>query len=204
MTSTHTKCSNCTWSGARDCVPSEIPLPDFSRIDKEIERLEKLETEAEEFLELKERRTNYMGEDVERRIALFHEEVRRELRTVNEDARSARATLSRLRKEKKLLKRREQQVLSEGLKNVEELEQLEALEQLNRDIAAVPHMVAGEDTVAVGNVPVSSPDERFPSRVLTPLHPGTGLQGVAQFDAFVAERFVFHGFSDISGVFADN
>ena len=154
-----------------------------------MERLEKLEEEAEVSVEMREQEASGARALVE---------------VKEREASSARATLSRLRKQKKLLKRREQQMLSEGLKNVEELEQLEALEQLNRDIAAVPHVVAGEDTVAVGNVPVSSPDERFPSGVLTPLHPGTGLQGVAQFDAFVAERFVFHGFSDISGVFADN
>ena len=36
-------------------------------------------------------------------------------------------------------------MLSEGLKNVEELERLEALEQLNRDIAAILNVVVARE-----------------------------------------------------------
>ena len=95
-------------------------------------------------------------------------------------------------------------MFKEGFKNVEELERLEALEELNRDIAALPNVGLGENVVAAGDVPVSTSVERFPSGLLTPLNPGSDLQEVARFDAFVAERFVCHGFGGISGASADS
>lgn len=54
-----------------------------------------------------------------------------------ERVRNARAKMKRLRKQKKLLKRKEVEVFEAGREDAEELERLELLEQFNHEIASV-------------------------------------------------------------------
>jgi hypothetical protein len=42
------ECSNYYSVGGQKCVPMEVPIPNFARIDREIERLEQIEAKANE------------------------------------------------------------------------------------------------------------------------------------------------------------
>jgi hypothetical protein len=54
LSSLHKKCGNCIRFGVQSCEPEAVPLPDYSRIDKEISRLEKIEDEEEARLRVEE------------------------------------------------------------------------------------------------------------------------------------------------------
>ena len=41
------RCGNCYRDGVKDCVPADIPLPDFSKIDRELAKLEAQEEAVE-------------------------------------------------------------------------------------------------------------------------------------------------------------
>ena len=47
MSSLKKECGNCYRNGVTSCVPVEVPLPDFSRLDQELARLEQQESEAD-------------------------------------------------------------------------------------------------------------------------------------------------------------
>lgn len=126
LSSLSEKCSNCVRSNIAKCEPENLPLPDFSKIDKEMERLERLEDAEEARLRVEED----MAE-----AALVR-------------ARQAREKLSRLRKQKKLLRRKEQELFDKGLSSASELEALEAQEALISEISSVnPEASLGAHTV---------------------------------------------------------
>ncbi|KAL7780671.1 hypothetical protein CFE70_010696 [Pyrenophora teres f. teres 0-1] len=104
MSSLSDRCGNCYRNGVKECVPAQIPLPDFSKIDRGMGKLEKR-------------------------------------------MRVARSKLKRLRKQKRLLKRREQQVFDAGREEAEDLERLEALEHLNQAVASTNPEVPAEAAV---------------------------------------------------------
>jgi hypothetical protein len=106
MSSLKKECGNCYRNGVKTCVPVEVPLPDFSKLDQELARLEQQETEAN-------------AAEAKALGALL----------------AARQKKDQLRKQRKLLKRREQQWVDESGKFVEEIEALEASKGLNREIA---------------------------------------------------------------------
>ena len=105
MSSLKKECGNCYRNGVKSCVPVEVPLPDFSRLDQELARLEQQESEA----------------DAAEAAAL-------------DALLAARAKKDRLRKQRKVLKRREQQWVDESGKFVEEIEALEAVDDINREV----------------------------------------------------------------------
>lgn len=105
MSSLKKECGNCYRNGVKSCVPVEVPVPNFEKLDQELARLERQESEA----------------DAEEAAAL-------------QSLMAARAKRDRLRKQKKMLKRREQQWIDESGKFVEEIEALEAVEGINRDV----------------------------------------------------------------------
>ena len=110
-------------------------------------------------------------------------------------------------------------MLSEGLKNVEELERLEALEQLNRDIAAMLNVVvarepalesagvieesapstevvtssfavsSGKNSLLNEGSPIISPRNHFPQSRLA-------SEEISLFDAFAAKILPFPGLLD--------
>ena len=47
MSSLKKECGNYYRNGVKLCVPVEVPLPDFSRLDQELARLEQQESEAD-------------------------------------------------------------------------------------------------------------------------------------------------------------
>lgn len=108
MSSLSTKCGNCERRGIKICDPLEPPLPNFSRLDKEMDRLARMEEEAE----------------------LAEEKAMEALQ-------AARAKLLRLRKQRRFLKRKEQRLFDETSRHVEELEVLEGREALNDDITSL-------------------------------------------------------------------
>lgn len=105
MSSLKKECGNCYRNGVKTCVPVEIPLPDFTKLDKELARLEQQESEAD-------------AAEAKALDALL----------------AARAKKDRLRKQRKLLKRREQQYVDDSGKYVEDIEALEAGESLNAEM----------------------------------------------------------------------
>jgi hypothetical protein len=106
MSSLKKECGNCYRNGVKSCVPVEIPVPNFEKLDQELARLEQQEADA----------------DAAEAAAL-------------QSLMAARAKKDRLRKQRKMLKRREQQWVDGSGKYVEEIEALEAMEGLNRDVA---------------------------------------------------------------------
>lgn len=54
FSSLHVKCTNYIRFGSPKCEPEEIPLPDYLKIDAELERLERLEAEEEAKLRVEE------------------------------------------------------------------------------------------------------------------------------------------------------
>jgi Na+-translocating ferredoxin:NAD+ oxidoreductase RnfC subunit len=106
MSSLKKECGNCYRVGGQKCVPVEVPIPNFERIDREMNRLEQQEAEADE------------AESAALQAIL-----------------AARAKKDRIRKQRKMLQRREQQWVDEAGQYVEDIEALEAVEGINRDVA---------------------------------------------------------------------
>lgn len=106
MASLRKECGNCYRVGGQKCVPVEVPVPNFDRIDRELQRLEQQEAEAD------------AAESAALQAIL-----------------AARNKKDRIRKQKKLLKRREQQWVDEAGKYVEDIEALDAVDGINRDVA---------------------------------------------------------------------
>lgn len=126
MSSLASVCGNCYRDGKTECLPAHIPMPDFSKIDRELAKLEAQEDEVDA-----------QDEADEKLIEAAQERLR-----------VRRAKKRRLRKQKKLLKRREAEVFDNGRVAAEELEQLELIEQLNQDLASVnPEAPAEAHTV---------------------------------------------------------
>jgi hypothetical protein len=90
MSSLNKACGNCYKYGIKECVPVEVSLPDYSKLDQELARLEQLESEA----------------DAAGSAAL-------------NALLAARRKKDRLRKQRKVLVRREQQLMDESGKFVE-------------------------------------------------------------------------------------
>jgi chemotaxis regulatin CheY-phosphate phosphatase CheZ len=105
MSSLKKECGNCHRNGVKTCVPVEVPIPDFTKLDKELACLEQQESDAD-------------VAETKALDALF----------------AAHAKKDRLRKQRKLLKRREQQWMDESGKFVEEIEALEAVEGINQEV----------------------------------------------------------------------
>jgi hypothetical protein len=105
LSSLSKKCGNCEFSGIAKCEPVDLPVPDFSRIDSELARLEALEEEADEAEE----------------AALLA-------------LQAARSKRSRIAKQKKLLKRREQRWFDASAQYVADLDFLENQERVLDDV----------------------------------------------------------------------
>jgi hypothetical protein len=106
MSSLKKECGNCYRNGVKVCVPVVVPIPDYSKLDKEMARLEQQENDA----------------DAAEAAAL-------------EALLAARAKKDRLRKQRKLLVRREQQWMDESGRFVEEIEALEAVDGINQEVS---------------------------------------------------------------------
>lgn len=105
MSSLREECGNCHRNGIKSCEPVEVPPPNFARLDKEMERLAAQEAEA----------------DAAEEAAL-------------DALLAARAKKNRLRKQKKLLQRREQKWFADSDALVNDLEVLEARDALNSEV----------------------------------------------------------------------
>ena len=191
MSSLSERCGHCVRVGRYDCEPGDLPRTNFAVIDKEKERLQSMEEDAER-------------EDAEAMKANVE---------AMERSRLARAKLSRVREQKRFLRLREQKMFDEGLKSVEELEALEAAQKIIEGVqgAGVEKNTASvaetssprveERLVGVSNVPVGegtslndgsplfSPGEHFPESRLA-------SEEIAAFDAFAAKMFPLPGLLD--------
>jgi hypothetical protein len=105
MSSLKKKCRNCYRSRNTSCVPVEVPIPNFSKLDRELKRLDAQEAEADDAEE----------KAIEALLA-------------------AHSKKRLLRNQRKLLKRREQQCVNKSSRFVEEIEALEAVKALNRKV----------------------------------------------------------------------
>ncbi|KAF2028297.1 hypothetical protein EK21DRAFT_70215, partial [Setomelanomma holmii] len=107
-------CGNCYRDGRTECLPADIPMPDFSKIDRELAKLD----EQEEALEARQEADEKLLDEVQERL------------------RVSRSKGRRLRKQRKLLKRREVEIFEEGRVEAEELAKLEVLEQFNQELSS--------------------------------------------------------------------
>lgn len=114
LSSLSQKCGNCEAVGASECVPADIPAPDFSKIESEIAKVESQLADSERQAE---------QDEAEAEAAWLR-------------MKAAREKSKRLRKQHKFLKRKEQKLFDKNLPSVEDLEALEAAERLNQEIAA--------------------------------------------------------------------
>ena len=115
LSSLSERCGNCESVGAASCAPVDIPIPNFSRIDKEMEKLRKQEEETDEALEAQE---------------AIAEAALAEMRAL-------RAKARRLRKQKAILKQKEQQIFNTGAEDAADIEALERRAHLNDAVASV-------------------------------------------------------------------
>lgn len=114
LSSLSVKCGNCEAVGASSCVPVDILVPDFSKVESEISKVEEQLVANEAEIE----RGEAEAEAAWLRI------------------KAARSKSKRLRRQYKFLKRKEQNLFDKGLPDVEDLETLESLERLNQEVAA--------------------------------------------------------------------
>ena len=118
-------CGNCYKAGRSECLPADVPLPDFTKINRELQKLE----EQEEAVEAQQ-------DADEAAIAAAQERLR-----------VSRSKMRRLRKQRKLLKKREKEMFETGREDAEELEKLKRLKQLNKAIASTNLEVPAEAAV---------------------------------------------------------
>lgn len=119
MSSLREECGNCHRNGIKVCEPVDVPAPNFARLDREIARLDAQEAEA----------------DAAEEAAL-------------DALLAARAKKNRLRKQRKLLQRREQKWASDSSKLADELEALEGLEDINKEVEVLENgLMPGTSTL---------------------------------------------------------
>ena len=106
MSSLKKECGNCYRVGGQKCVPVEVPIPNFKRIDQELERWELQEAEA----------NNAKAAALQAMLAV-------------------RAKKDRIRKQRKLLKRRKQQQVDKTGKFVEDIKALKAVDGINYEVS---------------------------------------------------------------------
>jgi TolA-binding protein len=114
LSSLNDVCGNCYRDGLTVCVPANIPMPDFSKIDRELAKLEKQEEAVE------------AQQDADEKVI---EEAQERLRI-------SRSKMKRLRKQRKLLKRKETEIFEAGREDAEELGRLEDRERFNQELAS--------------------------------------------------------------------
>jgi hypothetical protein len=96
---------NCYRKGNTSCIPIEVPVPNFTKLDQELARLNAQEAEVDAAEE----------KAIEALIA-------------------ARSKKRQLRDQRKLLKRRKQLVVDKSSRFIEEIKALEAVEDINREV----------------------------------------------------------------------
>jgi hypothetical protein len=114
MSSLSEVCGQCYRDGVKECLPANIPMPDFSKIDRELEKLEKQEEAVE------------AQQDADEKL----------IAEAQERLRVSRSKMRRLRKQRKLLKRKEADVFETGREDAEELDRLEERERFNQELAS--------------------------------------------------------------------
>ena len=106
MSSLSKKCGNYKFVSALECVPAKVPVPNFSKIEKSLEELERQELETEAKIK------------VDKAVA----------KAALKRIRTARLKLKRLRKQRRLLKNKERKLFNSSLAEIEEIKALKAQE----------------------------------------------------------------------------
>jgi TolA-binding protein len=115
MSSLSQLCGQCYRDGKKECLPANIPVPDFSKIDRELAKLEAQEEAVE------------AQQDADEKV----------IADAQERLRVSRSKMKRLRKQRKLLKRKEADVFEAGREDAEGLERLEERERFIQELASV-------------------------------------------------------------------
>jgi hypothetical protein len=98
----------------KECLPANILIPDFLKINRELEKLEKQEEAVE------------AQQDANKKL----------IAEAQERLRVSRSKMRWLRKQRKLLKQKEADVFKAGWEDAEELDQLEKRERFNQELAS--------------------------------------------------------------------
>jgi hypothetical protein len=107
-------CGQCYCDGRKECLPANIQVPDFLKIDRELAKLEA----QEEAVEAQQDADEKLIADAQERLRVL------------------RSKMKRLRKQRKLLKRKEAAIFEDGREDAEELDRLEERERFNQEIAS--------------------------------------------------------------------
>jgi hypothetical protein len=99
----------CYRNSVKECLPAHIPMPDFSKIDRELEKLEK----QEEAVKAQQDANKKLIAEAQERLQVSRSKIRQ------------------LRKQRKLLKQKEADVFEAGQEDAEELDRLEERERFN-------------------------------------------------------------------------
>jgi hypothetical protein len=99
----------------KECLPANIPVPDFSKINRELTKLEAQEEAVE------------AQQDTNKKV----------IADAQERLRVSRSKMKRLRKQQKLLKQKEADVFEASQEDAEGLERLEERERFIQELASV-------------------------------------------------------------------
>jgi hypothetical protein len=114
MSSLSEVCGQCYRDSIKECLPAYIPIPDFSKINRELEKLKKQEEAVK------------AQQDTDKKL----------IAEAQERLQVSRSKMRRLRKQRKLLKQKEADVFEAGQEDAEELDRLEKRERFNQELAS--------------------------------------------------------------------
>jgi chromosome segregation ATPase len=100
MSSLSKVCRQCYRNSVKECLPAYIPMPDFSKINRKLEKLEKQEEAVE------------AQQDADKKL----------IAEAQERLQVLRSKMRQLRKQRKLLKQKEADIFEAGREDAEELD----------------------------------------------------------------------------------
>jgi chromosome segregation ATPase len=114
MSSLSKVCGQCYRDSVKECLPANILIPDFSKINRKLEKLKK----QEEAVEAQQDANKKLIAEAQERLQV------------------SRSKMRQLRKQRKLLKQKEADIFEAGQKDAEELDQLEERKRFNQELAS--------------------------------------------------------------------
>jgi hypothetical protein len=104
----------CYRDSVKECLPANILMPDFSKINRKLEKLKKQEEAVK------------AQQDADEKL----------IAEAQERLRVSQSKMRQLRKQRKLLKQKEADVFKAGQEDAEELDRLEERERFNQELAS--------------------------------------------------------------------
>jgi chromosome segregation ATPase len=125
MSSLSEVCRQYYRNSVKECLPAYIPMPDFSKINRKLEKLKKQEEAVK------------AQQDADEKL----------IAEAQERLQVSRSKMHQLRKQRKLLKQKEADIFEAGQEDAEELDQLEERERFNQELASTNPKAPAEAAV---------------------------------------------------------